>query len=292
MWWGRRAGPWSPAACVLIPARAVVGQAPNHRAAEVLPALSVVLAFSTARRSHAGGRGQGRWDHEFSITATANTLQPLALPGACPLPSDKKSAEFVESKLKFSFGERDSWRAGTATWAVAVHFFDAALQRGQGPLRMRKLAFHEQKLLRRTNFLHCKCDKGHREARVTQRYHIVERDDYKKYNGICLMVQKQVNTIKQMDPRDPCRIEMTDMLLDKLRGLATVMTRINMAEHLKEAVTYIEQGHVRVGPEVVTDPAFLVTRNMEDFITWVDSSKIKKKVMEYNDALDDYDAMA
>ena len=64
-----------------------------------------------------------------------------------------------------------------------------------------------------------------------------------------------------------------------------------MAEHLKEAVTYIEQGHVRVGPEVVTDPAFLVTRNMEDFITWVDSSKIKKKVMEYNDALDDYDAM-
>ncbi|PUZ49338.1 hypothetical protein GQ55_7G318000 [Panicum hallii var. hallii] len=172
---------------------------------------------------------------------------------------------------------------------------------------MRKLAFHEQKLLRRTKFLHYKCDKGHREARVTQRYHIVERDDYKKYNGICLMVQKQVNTIKQMDPRDRCRIEMTDMLLDKLslvkceklsassfcrRTLATVMTRINMAEHLKEAVTYIEQGHVRVGPEVVTDPAFLVTRNMEDFITWVDSSKIKKKVMEYNDALDDYDAMA
>jgi len=131
------------------------------------------------------------------------------------------------------------------------------------------------------------------------------------------MVQKQVNTIKQMDPRDPCRIEMTDMLLDKLynmgvistkkslvrceklsvssfcrRRLATVMTRIKMAERLREAVTYIEQGHVRVGPEVVTDPAFLVTRNMEDFITWVNSSKIKKKVMEYNDALDDYDAMA
>jgi U3 small nucleolar ribonucleoprotein protein IMP3 len=46
-----------------------------------------------------------------------------------------------------------------------------------------------------------------------------------------------------------------------------------------------------VGPDTVTDPAFLVTRNMEDYITWVDSSKIKRKVMEYNDALDDYDAM-
>lgn len=28
----------------------------------------------------------------------------------------------------------------------------------------------------------------------------------------------------------------------------------------------------------VTDPAFLVTRNMEDFVTWVDTSKIKRKV--------------
>lgn len=67
--------------------------------------------------------------------------------------------------------------------------------------------------------------------------------------------------------------------------------RLKFAEYLKEAVTYIEQGHVRVGPETVTDPAFLVTRNMEDFITWVDSSKIKRKVLQYNDKLDDYDLM-
>lgn len=73
--------------------------------------------------------------------------------------------------------------------------------------------------------------------------------------------------------------------------MATVLTYNKFAENLKEAVTYIEQGHIRVGPDTVTDPAYLVTRNMEDFITWVDSSKIKRKVMEYNDALDDYDAL-
>jgi len=56
---------------------------------------------------------------------------------------------------------------------------------------------------------------------------------------------------------------------------------------LKEAVTYIGQGHVRAGPNKVTDPAFLETRNMEDFSTWVDSSKIKRKVLRYNDKLDD-----
>lgn len=75
------------------------------------------------------------------------------------------------------------------------------------------------------------------------------------------------------------------------RRLSTVLVKLKFAEHLKEAVTYIEQGHIRVGPETVTDPAFLVTRNMEDFVTWVDTSKIKRKVLQYNDKLDDYDAM-
>lgn len=38
---------------------------------------------------------------------------------------------------------------------------------------------------------------------------------------------------------------------------------------MKEAVTFIEQGHVRVGTEVVTQPAFLVTRQLEDHVGWV-----------------------
>jgi len=61
------------------------------------------------------------------------------------------------------------------------------------------------------------------------------------------------------------------------------MVRLKMAETVKEAVTFVEQGHIRVGPEVVTDPAFLVTRSMEDFVTWVDTSKIKRKILKYND---------
>lgn len=35
----------------------------------------------------------------------------------------------------------------------------------------------------------------------------------------------------------------------------------------------------------MTDPAFLVSRSMEDFVTWVDTSKIKRKVQRYNDKL-------
>lgn len=55
-----------------------------------------------------------------------------------------------------------------------------------------------------------------------------------------------------------------------------------MSEIIKNATDLIEQGHVRVGTEVVKDPAFLVSRTLEDFVTWVDSSKIRRHVMEYN----------
>ena len=59
-----------------------------------------------------------------------------------------------------------------------------------------------------------------------------------------------------------------------------------MAENLKEASTFIEQGHIRVGPHTITDSSFIVTRNMEDYVTWVDGSKIKRTIMKYNDKLD------
>lgn len=76
------------------------------------------------------------------------------------------------------------------------------------------------------------------------------------------------------------------------RRLAVMMVRNKMSEIVREAATFIEQGHVRVGPQTITEPAFLVTRNMEDFVTWVDTSKIKRKVMQYNDDLDDYDLLS
>ena len=51
------------------------------------------------------------------------------------------------------------------------------------------------------------------------------------------------------------------------------------------------QGHIRVGPDVITDPAFLVTRAMEDFVTWVTGSKIRRTIARYNNQLDDYELM-
>mmetsp|Transcript_27317 Transcript_27317/g.70201 ORF Transcript_27317/g.70201 Transcript_27317/m.70201 type:complete len:183 (+) Transcript_27317:508-1056(+) len=181
---------------------------------------------------------------------------------------------------------------------------------------MRQLKHHEQKLLKKVNFLQWKSEHNLREVQVMRRYHIQNRDDYKSYNRLCGHVTKLTSVLRKLDSKDPTRIELTDKLLDKLynmgvistkksllqvekistasfcrRRLAVVMVRLKMAETMKESVTFIEQGHVRVGPNTVTDPAFLVTRNFEDFVTWVDTSKIKRKVMKYNDKLDDYDLL-
>ena len=181
---------------------------------------------------------------------------------------------------------------------------------------VRKLKFHEKKLLKKVDFISWKSDNNIREVKVLRKYHIQKREDYTKYNKICGMVRSLANKIKQLEPKDPFRIEATEQLLEKLyslglisakkslslceklnasalcrRRLGVVMVHLRMAQAVKDAVKYIEQGHVRVGPEVIMDPAFLVTRNMEDFVTWTDTSKIRKHVMEYSDLRDDYDLL-
>lgn len=75
------------------------------------------------------------------------------------------------------------------------------------------------------------------------------------------------------------------------RRLPVVMTRLRMAETVQAATKLIEQGHVRVGTEPVTDTAFLVTRGMEDFVTWVHGSKIKRNILKYREKLDDFDLL-
>ena len=50
---------------------------------------------------------------------------------------------------------------------------------------------------------------------IIRRYHIQDRDDYKKYNKICGMITKLVSVIKRLDPQDPVRIELTDQTLAK-----------------------------------------------------------------------------
>lgn len=180
-------------------------------------------------------------------------------------------------------------------------------------MSMRKLKHHERTLLKKVNLLEWKTDSNAKEAEVMRRYHIHRREDYLKYNKIVGQIKKMTTKLTKLDMKDPYRTKTTTALLERLynmgliasksslskadgvtvsafcrRRLPVVMVRLKMAQYLKEAVELIEQGHVRVGPTTVTEPAFLVTRSFEDHVTWVDNSKIKRTIMKYNDKLDDY----
>jgi len=181
---------------------------------------------------------------------------------------------------------------------------------------MRQLKHHESKLLRKVNLYAWKGDSNIRVAKVLRRYHIQNREDYVAYERICGHVTSLCAKLRTLEADDPFRIAMTEQFLTKLANLAVidsassldkaaaisvsafcrrrlpvVMVRMKMAETVKDAATYVEQGHVRVGPNVATDPAYLVSRNLEDFVTWVDSSKIKRTVAKYNGKLDDFDLL-
>lgn len=182
---------------------------------------------------------------------------------------------------------------------------------------VRKLKFHEQKLLKKVDFINWEVDNNLHEVKVLRRFRIEKREDYMKYNKLSRNIRDLAQKIRDLDEKDGFRAQSTHKLLEKLynigliptkqnlaltekvtassfcrRRLPSIMLSLHMAQNLKTAITFIEQGHVRVGPEIITDPAFLVTRNMEDFVTWVDSSKIKQHVMNYNDERDDFDLVA
>ncbi|OOF92393.1 hypothetical protein ASPCADRAFT_152962 [Aspergillus carbonarius ITEM 5010] len=187
---------------------------------------------------------------------------------------------------------------------------------------VRQLKHHEKKLLRKVDFHTYKSDNNHRESLIRTRYHLQDPADYRKYNQLCGSLRQLAHKLSELDPEsDPVRKKLESEVLDKLfrigilkqsreqgaglsrverevtvsafcrRRLGVFMARSGMVENVKTAVTFIEQGQVRVGTEVVTDPAYLVTRNMEDFVTWVDSSKIKRSIMRYRDNLDDFDML-
>jgi U3 small nucleolar ribonucleoprotein protein IMP3 len=181
---------------------------------------------------------------------------------------------------------------------------------------MRQLKYHEKKLLRKVDLYSWKKEDNLRVAQVLRRYHVQDKKDYVAYNRICGMITKLSAKLKTLKGDDPFRIAMTDQLLQKLvdlgmvdtskslqkadevtpsamcrRRIPVIMVRLKMAETLQVATTLIEQGQVRVGPNVITDPAFLVTKSMEDYVTWVDSSKIRRTVQKYNNKLDDFDLL-
>ena len=176
---------------------------------------------------------------------------------------------------------------------------------------------HEKKLLRKVDFLDWKKSNNINEMRVLRRYHISDREDYTRYNKVIGRIHKMVTILRKLPSSDADRIRMSEALLDKLHQMAVIPTgklldeceRVNVSdfcrrrlavvlvnnkfsERVKDAVQLVEQGHVSIGPDVVSTPSVHVTREMEDNIKWSQGSKIKRHTMKYQNELDDFELQA
>ena len=155
---------------------------------------------------------------------------------------------------------------------------------------VRKLKHHEQRLLRKVDFVNYPTDATHRSAEVIRRYSLSNPADYSSSNRLAGSLRHLAHRLSLLPPESQFRRKHEDLLLEKLhdmgllgiggggkgklsdverkitvsafcrRRLGVVMTRLRMSETVSAANKFIEQGHVRVGTEVVTDSAFLVTR--------------------------------
>lgn len=145
------------------------------------------------------------------------------------------------------------------------------------------------------------------------RFCIQNRDDYHFYNCIVGRIRKLANALSRLKDTDETKNTLGRNLVERLytmgvinnkklidcskvsvsafckRRLSYIMIRNKMVQHTQAAITFIEQGHVRIGPKVTKKADTIVTRGMEDYVKWTDESKVKKKIEEYNDDADDYD---
>lgn len=172
---------------------------------------------------------------------------------------------------------------------------------------MRQLKYHEKKLLRKVDLLEWKGTSSEREQIATQKYFIEDRETYSRYNLIVGKIRRLSLALAKLNDNEPIKQTVVKELTNKLysagiipsksllecakvgvgsfckRRLSSVLNGIKMVPDIKTAVTFIKGGHVKVGTETVVDPSLLITRLMEDYITWRDGSKVKETITQFTE---------
>ena len=83
-------------------------------------------------------------------------------------------------------------------------------------MSLRKLKHHEQRLLKKVDFLRWSNDDSMHVNQMVRRYHLKSQEEYVKYNKIVGNIRSLVHKLKDLDPADPFRQRMSDLLLKRL----------------------------------------------------------------------------
>lgn len=190
--------------------------------------------------------------------------------------------------------------------------YTPASQHSHGNPIHRPLKFHERKLLKKHDFMQYPQDNWHEPFCITK-YHLEDREDYRRYMRLVGLIRQLQTQLRYLPAESKIRIQITQQLMEKLynmgliheklglaevdkvgveafckRRLPTVLRDLKMAGNCKLGAEIVHHGHVRVGTTQIRDPAFLVPRGLDDYVTWMPGSKIRQHVDTFNAMRDDY----
>ncbi|KAI5191051.1 U3 small nucleolar ribonucleoprotein IMP3 [Nematocida sp. AWRm77] len=173
---------------------------------------------------------------------------------------------------------------------------------------MRELKHHEKKLLRKVDLLEWKGTSTQREQSATRKYCMEERETYTKYNHITGKIRRLALALAKINDSDETKATVVKELTNKLyslgliksrnllecakmgatsfckRRLASVMVDMKMVPDIQTGTTFVKHGHVKVGTQIATDPGLILSRAMEDFVTWRDGSKVKNTIESFRES--------
>jgi len=74
------------------------------------------------------------------------------------------------------------------------------------------------------------------------------------------------------------------------RRLAVMLPSLGVVTSIQKGIDLIKRGHIRVGPHIVTDPGFHVTRALQGCVFRPnESKKIDPKMISHGNSIDDYE---
>uniref|UniRef100_A0A8R1EUP7 Ribosomal_S4 domain-containing protein n=2 Tax=Caenorhabditis japonica TaxID=281687 RepID=A0A8R1EUP7_CAEJA len=112
---------------------------------------------------------------------------------------------------------------------------------------VRKLKTHEQKLLKKTDFMSWQVDQQGRQGDMLRKFHVTKREHYATYNTLAAKSREVAELIKNLPQGDPFRAKCIDDVLKKFYAAGLVPTgdtlerigRVSQVfEHLKIKIPY------------------------------------------------------
>ena len=93
---------------------------------------------------------------------------------------------------------------------------------------VRKLKFHEKKLLKKVDFINWEVDNNLHEVKVMRKYCIQKREDYTLYNKLSREIRETVRKIKDLDSKSQHRADLSAQMLEKMYQIGLIPTKWNL----------------------------------------------------------------